>query len=889
MTELLRILILEDRPSDAELILREVRREGIEFTALRVETEGAFRRQIEEFRPGLILADYSLPSYDGMSALAVARGECPDVPFILVSGTLGEEAAVESLHQGAMDYVLKQRLSRLGPAVRRALLEVEERNELRRAEQCLRDSEVRYRRLFESAKDGVLILDAETGMVLDVNPFLIDLLGYSREALLGNRIWELGFIADVVANHATFVELQQQGYVRYEDKALRTSDGRSIEVEFVSNAYLVNQGTVIQCNIRDISERKRAEEALRKSEARYRAVTESASDAIILADAMGMIVGWNRGAEGMFGRPEAEALGQPLTLLIPPRFRDRHLEGMKRLRAGGEPRLIGRTAELAGLRKDGTEFPAELSLSSWETPEGRFFTGMIRDVTQRKRAAESQARLAMAVEQAAEAVMITDANATILYANPAFEKITGYTREEVIGQNPRILKSGKQDDAFYKQMWDTLARGRVWAGRLVNRRKDGTLFEEEATISPVRDAAGQIVNYVGVKRDISNETRLEQQLLQAQKMEAVGRLAGGVAHDFNNLLGVIAGYGEIVYRGLAEQDPVKGKVGEILKAADRAASLTRQLLAFSRKQVLQPKILDLNAVVADMEKMLRRLIGEDVDLETRLAPRLGSVQADQGQIEQVLMNLAVNARDAMPDGGQITVETRNADLDADYAAMHRPVRPGPYVLLSVTDTGSGMDAATQARIFEPFFSTKAVGKGTGLGLSTVYGIVKQSEGFIWVYSEVGLGTTFKVYLPRVDVQAPLELEESPRPLRRGSETVLLVEDEASLREMLREVLEASGYSALVARDGTEARQLAEAHSGPIQIMVTDVIMPGMTGPKIAELVAPRRPGMKILYISGYSDESIVRHGLMGPGRAFLSKPFGPELFLRRIRESLDAD
>ncbi len=514
--------------------------------------------------------------------------------------------------------------------------------------------------------------------------------------------------------------------------------------------------------------------------------------------------------------------------------------------------------------------------------------GTYMDITERKRAQESSVRLATAVEQSAEAIVITDANGSILYTNPAFEKTTGYTFAEVLGQNPRILKSGKQDDEFYRRMWTVLSAGKVWSGHLINKRKDGTLFEESATISPVRDRGGQIVNYVAVKRDVSNERRLEQQLFQAQKIEAIGRLAGGVAHDFNNLLGVITGYGGIVHRRLAGEDPLKGKVEQILKAAERAAGLTRQLLAFSRKQVLQPEILDLNAVVSDMDKMLRRLIGEDVEFTTLLDPHLGSVRADPGQIEQVIMNLAVNARDAMPDGGRLTLETRNADLDADYAATRPPTRTGSYVALVVTDTGSGMDAATQARIFEPFFTTKEAGKGTGLGLATVYGIVKQSEGYIWLYSEVGVGTTFKIYLPRIDERAAVARRQEPGPLFRGSETALLVEDEASLRELLREVLEANGYSVLVARDGAEALKIAQAHTGTIHIMVTDVIMPGMSGPKIVDLVAPTRPEMKVLFLSGYSDESATRHALVGPGRAFLSKPFGPEVLLRKVRESLGA-
>jgi PAS domain S-box-containing protein len=633
--------------------------------------------------------------------------------------------------------------------------------EHRRADQALQSSESRYRRLFEAAQDGILILDAESAEIVDVNPFLCHLLGLTREEVLGRKLWEIGPFKDALASKINFRALQAADYIRYENLPLETAAGREIRVEFVSNVYSVEGGRVIQCNVRDITERTQA--------------------------------------------------------------------------------------------------------------------------------AETQAVLARAVEQAAEAVVITDAEGAIIYVNPAFERVSGWTREEALGQNPRILKSGTQDHAVYRRMWDTLAGGEVWTGRLVNRRKDGALFEEEATISPVRGASGQIVNFVAVKRDVTNETRLEQQLFQAQKMEAIGRLAGGVAHDFNNLLSIITGYGEIVHRRLAAEDPLKGKMEQIVRAAERAAGLTRQLLAFSRKQVLQPRILDLNAVVVDMEKMLRRLIGEDVELATDLAPGLGSVKADAGQIEQVLMNLAVNARDAMPEGGRITIETRNAELDSDYAAAHPPTRPGPHVMLALSDTGTGMDEATQARMFEPFFTTKELGKGTGLGLSTVYGIVKQSEGYIWVYSEVGSGSTFKIYLPRVDEQASRTTAEVPHALPHGTETVLLVEDEASLRELLREALASSGYSVLVAGNGAEAVQVAQAHAGAIPIMVTDVIMPGIRGPMIAELLAPTRPEMKILYISGYSDESVTRHGLAGPGRAFLSKPFGPDVLLRRVRETLDTD
>jgi len=471
--------------------------------------------------------------------------------------------------------------------------------------------------------------------------------------------------------------------------------------------------------------------------------------------------------------------------------------------------------------------------------------------------------------------------------NPAFERVTGFTLSEVAGQNPRILKSGKQDEAFYREMWTTLSRGEVWTGRMVNQRKDGSLFEEDATIAPVRDSTGRVTNYVAVKRDISAERRLEEQLLQAQKMEAIGRLAGGVAHDFNNLLGVIIGYGELVHRQVKDAGVLGERVGQILKAAERAALLTRQLLAFSRQQVLEPRILDLNAVIAELEPMLQRLLGEDIALATVFGRDLGNVRADPGQLGQIVMNLAVNARDAMPEGGSLTIETADADLDRSFALIHPPIAPGRYVRLAVSDTGCGMDAETQAHLFEPFFTTKEAGRGTGLGLSTVYGIVKQSEGFIWVYSEQSIGTTFKIYLPVVGGLSAPE-EQAPRAaLRGGTETVLLVEDEDLLAELLTESLESHGYTVLQARQGVEAVAIAQDYPGNIDLMVTDVILPGLTGRATAERIAPLRPRMKVLYISGYTDDVITRHGILDAGTAFLGKPFAPEALLRKIRDVLE--
>lgn len=511
------------------------------------------------------------------------------------------------------------------------------------------------------------------------------------------------------------------------------------------------------------------------------------------------------------------------------------------------------------------------------------------ELSARARAEESLRRLAAAVEQAAETIMITDASAKILYVNPAFEKTTGYSRKESIGQNPRFLRTDKQDEAFYARMKKMLADGQVWSGNITSRRKDGSIYEEESTISPVRDAEGRIVNYVAVNRDVTREFHLEKQLMQARKMEVIGRLAGGVAHDFNNLLLAILGYSDMTLKALPPKEPLRKYVEEIYAAGERAAGLTRQLLAFSRKQVLQPKVLDLNGLISNLSKMLCRLISENIQLKTNLEPALGSAKADLGQMEQVITNLVVNARDSMPEGGTITIQTANIELDDDYANRHEEVTPGRYVLLTVTDTGMGMSKEVKEHLFEPFFTTKEQGKGTGLGLSTVYGIVKQSGGHITVISDVGCGTVFKIYLPRVDEATELASQASPSAeYPRGNETILLVEDEEQVRNLARMVLDECGYTVLVAGNGPDALRIARQNEGKIHLLMTDVVMPEMSGHMLAPLMVTMNPSIRVLYISGHTDTELARQNMVNSVSAFLQKPFSNEALARKVREVLDA-
>ncbi len=506
----------------------------------------------------------------------------------------------------------------------------------------------------------------------------------------------------------------------------------------------------------------------------------------------------------------------------------------------------------------------------------------------RARLNEERQRLSAAIEQAAEGVIITDTEGTIVYVNPAFERITGYSHDEAVGQTPRILKSGKHDAAFYEELWATIRAGGMWHGRFVNRKKDGAFYTAESTITSVRNGSGTIVNYVDVQRDVTRELQLEEQYRQAQKMEAVGQLAAGIAHDFNNLLTAINGFAELMRLQLSPEDSLREMTDKILGAGQRAADLVKQLLAFSRKQVIEPKVLDLNDVVANMHTMLRRIIGEDIELTTVLAPDLWPVKVDPAQIEQVIVNLVVNARDAMPNGGRLTIETAREVPGRDDIARYLESQPGDYVLLAVSDTGIGMSEEVKAHIFEPFFTTKDVGKGTGLGLATVYGIVKQSGGNIEVYSKEGQGTTFKIYLPRAEEVAPTSVRQEVRAeIPSGSETILLVEDDRGVRELARRVLHRQGYTLLEARNGEEAWQLSTRHPGPIHLLLTDVVMPGVGGKALAEQMAQARSELKIIFMSGYTDDALGRRGRLGPSVAFLQKPFSPMDLARKVRVVLD--
>lgn len=509
---------------------------------------------------------------------------------------------------------------------------------------------------------------------------------------------------------------------------------------------------------------------------------------------------------------------------------------------------------------------------------------------EQQQAEESLRKLSRAVEQSADTVVITDRNGTIEYVNPAFEKLTGYSREEACGRTPRLLKSGEQAPEMYQEMWRTILSGNVFRGILVNRKKSGDLYYVEESVSPVRDGAGQITHFISNGRDLTERLRLEAQLLQAQKMDAVGRLAGGVAHDFNNLLTIITSYSELALDTVQKSSPLEAKLQEILLAARRAAELTRQLLAFSRKQPQALRVVELNSVVAGIAKTLPRLIGEDIEFSFTAGGSVGCVRADPMQVEQMLMNLAANARDAMPQGGHLRIETSSLHLD-DVYIQDKPAKipPGDYALITVSDDGKGIPRGDLPHIFEPFFTTKPSGKGTGLGLATVYGIVKQNKGFVWVYSEPDSGTVFKIYLPSVAGRSPVANrgQRESKPASLGTETILLVEDEAAVRQSTAEFLRLRGYTILEAKDGLEALTLARKHEARIHLVVTDVVMPNMSGGELAKEIETLRPEIRLVFVSGYAGKTVLDHKVVDLETNFLQKPYTLNQLSAKVRAALD--
>ncbi|BBO80866.1 hypothetical protein DSCO28_14320 [Desulfosarcina ovata subsp. sediminis] len=764
---------------------------------------------------------------------------------------------------------------------------------LYKSEAALRVSEQRHSITIKAIGDGVIVTDAQ-GRVQLLNPEAERLTGWHNETAQGKPLEEVFRVVNEetrVGVESPVCSVLREGFVvgLANHTLLLARDGteRPIADSGAPIRDEKNQITGVVLVFRDQSEERAYQKRISESERKYRSLYNSIRDAILVADKNSIILDCNPAFVDLFGYSPEEILGKNITAIYENETAFNTVGEALKAHGGDYAECI----HIANFRKkSGKVFPGETNVYYLRDDKGTLIgtVGLIRDVTGRQQAEAERARLITAIEQINEMIVMTDTEGIIQYVNPAFETITGYSREQVLGHNPHTLKEGEQDETFYRNLWETITAGKTWEGHIVNKRKDGTLYTEDVTISPVYDDFGRIINYVAAKRDITKHLRLSEQFQQAQKMESVGRLAGGVAHDYNNMLSVIIGYAELAMTKVHPAHPVYGDLDSIFKAAKRSAEITRQLLAFARRQTIAPKVIDLNQAVEGTLKMLHRLIGEDIDLAWAPEESLWPVKMDPVQIDQILANLCVNARDAITGVGKITIETENVVFDEAYCADHAGFLPGKYVLLAVSDDGCGMDKETQNKIFEPFFTTKGIGRGTGLGLSTVYGIVKQNEGFINVYSEPGDGTTIKVYLSRHAGQVVSIREETATELPRGrSETILVVEDEKSILELARSILERFGFTVLTAGTPEEALRLVEQHNGDIHLLITDVVMPGMNGRELSIRLRSIYPGLKQLFMSGYTANVIVHQGVLDEGAKFLQKPFSISDLAAKVKEAMD--
>ena len=800
----------------------------------------------------------------------------------------------------------------------------EDITERRRAEQAQREAEERFRSLFENATEGIFQTTTD-GRYLSVNPALARMCGFASPSEMISTVQDLGreLYADPNVRNVFKQLIEKYGSVKDFEYEVRRKDGAKIWIS--ENAHVVRNpdGEILsyEGTIEDITARKRAELERQVTFEIIHAVnvTDNLDDLLRLIHialkkvlyAENCFIALYEPATGMFHfpffvdqfdeAPPPQRVGRSCTahvyrtgqaMLIPQRTFDLlAAEGKVELVGTPSPSWLGVPLRTPAATIGVLVVQHYEDENAYTEREQEFLAsvgGQIALAIERKRSEEkvreSEARLRVLVEQLPAVLWTVDRDLRFTSALGAGFARLKIKPTEIVGMS--LLDYFETTDQTFLPI---AAHRRAVAGEPMTFHVEWKSGSYACHVEPLRDSDGQVSGAICMSLDITDRKQLEEQLRQAQKMEAVGRLAGGIAHDFNNLLMVIQGYGDLLVERLPTGDPLRRNAEQIQMASQRASSLTRQLLAFSRKQMLAPKILNIQTVVADMEKILRRLIGEDIQLETSSAPDLGLVKADRSQIEQVILNLAVNARDAMPQGGRLTIETANVELDASYSHPPAVLSPGKYVMLAVTDNGCGMDAETQAHVFEPFFTTKEKGKGTGLGLATVYGVVKQSGGYVWVYSEPGRGTSFKIYLPRIAetaVPAGREGKSDMQVPQRGSETILLVEDEKGVRELAREYLTSSGYTVIEAEDGHTALELAAMHVGPIHLLLTDVVMPGISGRELAERVGQIRPGIKIIYMSGYTDQAVVHHGILENDAILLQKPFTLMTLAGKLREML---
>ncbi len=744
-------------------------------------------------------------------------------------------------------------------------------------------AEEKFQGLLEAAPDAIVVTNEEGKIVL-VNSQTEKLFGYKREELLDNPIEILmperfrGGHRDQMTGFLAYPLMRSMGDGR--KLFAQRKDGSQFRVEISLSPLETEEGTLITRAIRDITANVQAEEEL----LRYEAIVHWSNDAIIGFALDGIITSWNRGAERMFGFSLSEAVGKSIAILAPSDRVQEPLVLVDEMIKGTRMSNI----EAIWMTKCGELIEVSISLSPINSKDGQILGGsaIVRDVTELRTA---ERRFQKVFNGSPEPMSIASlSEGRYIDVNERFLHLTGYRRSEVIGHTSLELKIWERLEDRVAIMEELKSKGAIRDFEKTIRTKNGEHRAVLVSFDLVEFAGQRCL--IAIVKDVTEKQRLEQQLRQVQKMEAVGQLAGGIAHDFNNLLNVICGYSELLLEDIGSNKSLRGRIEEVKKAGERGASLVQQLLAFSRKQVLEPRVINLDDVLKNFQTMLGRVIGENIELHIRANSSAWSVKVDPVQIEQIILNLSSNARDAMPRGGTLTLETSNVTLEAEFFGTYNPVTPGDYVVLVISDTGIGMDDSTQKRIFEPFFTTKEVGKGTGLGLATVYGIVKQSAGYIWVDSEVGKGTTFKIFFPRVkEMPQALTLTVPTQQRTGGTETILVVEDDKALCAVLCESLSRNGYTVLKSHTGGEAIQIEKHYPGPIDLVVTDIIMPGMTGPELADKFRASRPQTKVLLVSGYAQNLVARHVVFGPGTEFLQKPYSLSDVARKIRDLLRED
>lgn len=887
----LNILLVEDSRDDAALLIDELQTAGFDAKWKRVETEKEFCAGLKE-HPEIILSDFSLPQFSTPRALELLQESKLDIPFIIVSGTIGEERAVESLKAGATDYVLKDRLQKLGPAIHRALREASDRAERRKAEESLRLQTT----ALEAAANGIIITDRD-GKILFANPSFCAMTGYRVEEFLGanprflksgkhdgryyRKLWETILAGNVWRGE--MMNQRKDGTLYQEEMTVTPVRGTGGDI---THFIAVKQ---------DVTERKAMQQELWLRDQRLNSFFSNATAGLCILDSNLRFVQINETLAAMNGLPSHAHLGKTVRELLP-RLAPVVEPILQQVLESGESQLNLEISGETAAKSDGVRYwMASYFPVASEHGKPTAIGAVLVEVTEQKRAEdalrESEGKFRELAENIDEVFWLTDpAKNQMLYISPSYEKIWGRDCEslyraprtwlEAIHANDRARVAeaaiAKQGAGKYDELYRIL-------------RPDGTLRWIHDRAFPIRNAAGEVYRVVGVAQDITEGKALEQQFRQLQKMESIGQLAGGVAHDFNNILTVIQGHASLIEMGRNLTPEISESVHEIAYAAEHAAGLTRQLLTFSRRQVIQPADVDLNQVISEIAKMLRRVLGEDITLHFQ-SVELPSIWADPGMMEQILMNLAVNARDAMPKGGCLAIQTSKIALNEAFVLQNPEASVGEFVCLTVGDTGSGISPENMSKIFEPFFTTKEVGKGTGLGLATVYGIVKQHEGWINVQSELNKGTTFTIYFPaRKARPGTSKQKQVGEAIRGGKETILLVEDEDTLRLLVRNVLERYGYKILEANCGAAALDAWHEHHAKINLLLTDLVMPGgMTGRELADQLRQQKPALRVVFTSGYSADTVGKDFRLREGINFLQKPYPPRKLAQCVRDCLDS-